>query len=509
MAETEIKARVSADVSQAVKGFNQLEDAVKKLPKGAQQATFALTNFSRVAQDAPFGLIGIANNIEPLIGSFVALKKETGSTAGAFKALGSSLMGGGGLILLVGLASAAMTLYGMASRGAKKDTDDLTDSKKSLAKVSEEVAKSTGGELANLQSLIAIASDETLSREARNEAMKEMNRLYPESIGNMKVDANTTKVLADLYPQLSKAILDQARARAIAAEIDASVARQRKLEAQDLEDNLSIFEKGLAILKGGGGAAGLNIAVQQAFKNREDALEKERQLQIKLGQEILKTNTELAKSGNLFRDKDINIKPKSVKITPEKVVMGTENIAFDEIEVPTNRFSVADMLGKIRNPIGDLVQPYNEVAEAAKLLQERNQKIADGVTNQLSPAFTGFFEDLLSGSKTTFADFGKAILGVIKKLVAAAAAAAVLALIIGAATGGANFGGGAGTLIGGMKNLFGGMTGIGLSANPGTGTGALMGAARGGSSGQLQAVVRGQDLLLVMRRASDDKNRLG
>ena len=78
--------------------------------QGAKSAGFALQNLGRVAQDAPFGFIGIQNNIQPLLESFQRLKQESGSSGGALKALASSLVGGGGLLLAVSLVTSALTV---------------------------------------------------------------------------------------------------------------------------------------------------------------------------------------------------------------------------------------------------------------------------------------------------------------------------------------------------------------------------------------------------------------
>ena len=99
-----LQIQIGADVSQAIGGLNQVNSAVgrtadqlKKLPQATGQANMALMNLGRVVQDAPYGFIGIANNIDPLLQSFTALKASTGSTTGALKSLASSLAGGAGL----------------------------------------------------------------------------------------------------------------------------------------------------------------------------------------------------------------------------------------------------------------------------------------------------------------------------------------------------------------------------------------------------------------------------
>src|SRR5687768_2926614 len=118
MATEKLEIQVSADVKNAVAGMDKLNKSINKtaseLPKLNQatgQSTQALTNFSRVVQDAPFGIIGVANNIDPLIQSFIGLKRETGSAKAAFAALGSSLIGGGGLALAVSLVTSGLVLF--------------------------------------------------------------------------------------------------------------------------------------------------------------------------------------------------------------------------------------------------------------------------------------------------------------------------------------------------------------------------------------------------------------
>ncbi len=154
MAAEQLQIQVQANVTNAVNGLNDLNKtlaatntaAVKTgtagmnaLAKGSGQATAALTNFSRVASDAPFGLIGIANNIEPLVQSFVTLRKETGTTGGAFKALGASLAGGGGLILGISLLTSALQFaqlgfsrWGASATKAKEDSDKLKQAQDQL-----------------------------------------------------------------------------------------------------------------------------------------------------------------------------------------------------------------------------------------------------------------------------------------------------------------------------------------------------------------------------------------
>ena len=105
--------KVQAQLAGTAVAAAKADSAMVKLKGGSSQATTALSNFSRVVQDAPFGIIGIANNIDPLLASFQRLKVETGSTKGAFQALASSLAGAGGLALAVSAATSILSVLAM------------------------------------------------------------------------------------------------------------------------------------------------------------------------------------------------------------------------------------------------------------------------------------------------------------------------------------------------------------------------------------------------------------
>lgn len=102
--------------------------------------TMAVTNFNRVVQDAPFGIMGVANNLEPMIQSFNQLRAQTGSTTGAFKTLlKSAFTGPGALITAVSTVSSLLIVFGdrLFSAGEKsKEAEEkikaLVDTAQSL-----------------------------------------------------------------------------------------------------------------------------------------------------------------------------------------------------------------------------------------------------------------------------------------------------------------------------------------------------------------------------------------
>ena len=80
--------------------------------------TSAVINFNRVIQDAPFGIIGVANNLDPLAQSFQNLRAQTGSARGALMTLlKSAFTGPGALITAVSLAGSGLLLLQRRMRG--------------------------------------------------------------------------------------------------------------------------------------------------------------------------------------------------------------------------------------------------------------------------------------------------------------------------------------------------------------------------------------------------------
>jgi hypothetical protein len=98
---------INAQIKDAKNNLNSLKTTVKdtgnaiggQFTKQVGNGGNTLMQFSRIAQDAPYGIIGIGNNITATAESFSYLKAQTGSTGGALKALASSLMGTGGILL--------------------------------------------------------------------------------------------------------------------------------------------------------------------------------------------------------------------------------------------------------------------------------------------------------------------------------------------------------------------------------------------------------------------------
>ena len=239
-------------------GFN-------KFTAGSNQAAFALTNLGRVAQDAPFGFIGIQNNLNPLLESFQQLKAQSGSTSGALKALGQSLIGPAGLGIALSLVTAAITFYTQYQQKAKTATKETTQSFKEQK---DEFLKSpyekavTG--LTELATKISLAKQGFLDKKS---VLKEYNDSIGKTIGKVN-DLNSAEQAlinnGDKYLQLMllKAKAEFAFKKAAEASYDI-VKKQSEIEVN--KNPLELDTKGLAALQKLGKKPITAIALQTQF----------------------------------------------------------------------------------------------------------------------------------------------------------------------------------------------------------------------------------------------------
>ena len=142
----ELTVAFSADTKDLQTGIKQAGQTVKQSGQQLQNAfgakgqmavgstTSAVINFNRVIQDAPYGIIGVANNLDPLAQSFQGLRASTGSARAAIMTLlKSAFTGPGALITVVSLAGSALVLLqrrmsgtGDAGKKAKAGIDAFT-----------------------------------------------------------------------------------------------------------------------------------------------------------------------------------------------------------------------------------------------------------------------------------------------------------------------------------------------------------------------------------------------
>lgn len=223
MPDNVLKASIIIDSKGANAAFSNLakqtegaEKSLKRLDPAVNQSTQSLTNLGRVVQDAPYGFIGVANNINPLVESFQRLKATTGSTGGALKSLGSSLLGAGGVGLAVSVVSSALVLFGDRLFGAGRKAKEAEEILKGLAtEFSSQAAK--------LTVLVGIVQNVNSKYEDKKKALAAINQEYKSYLGDLEKERVTADNVAIAYERIVEAMLRQAVVKGLEKEIAKAV----------------------------------------------------------------------------------------------------------------------------------------------------------------------------------------------------------------------------------------------------------------------------------------------
>lgn len=213
-------SRAVAASGNAMKLYNSLL-AVEKSVGQAQrqvgqynQAAFAMQQILRetpaFAYSFATGISAISNNIPPLIDALKQAKKENdalvasgGTSIPIWKTLGKELLSFGGIAtILVGVGTIVAAQWKNISAFFKKSGDELNDYRVIAGKNAAE-------EMANAKALSSIAANTKQSMNLRIEAVKELQSLYPNYLGNMSQEAILVGNTADAMERLNKALINK------------------------------------------------------------------------------------------------------------------------------------------------------------------------------------------------------------------------------------------------------------------------------------------------------------
>lgn len=160
-----------------------LNDRLGQSGKSMGDASQSLINFSRIAQDAPYGIMGVANNLNPMVESFQRLAKTEGGTKKALQAMISGLAGPAGVGVAIGVISSLAVTYSKEIKAFfKGPTDELEEFNKKLKEVADNLYKLIGGEQSKrtkgiLLTEIIVGGNKT----QQEEALKELKKLFSNS----------------------------------------------------------------------------------------------------------------------------------------------------------------------------------------------------------------------------------------------------------------------------------------------------------------------------------------
>jgi hypothetical protein len=215
-------ANLNQKLAQTKSALTQLKNTgIDPLTKATSQYNVVGLDFARVIQDAPFGIIGVGNNIQQLAQSFSTLGKAGDSLGSRVKLAFSQIFSSGNaLILGVSLLTTAFTYLSQkgffdTEKKAKDLTDTLNEYKETLGETAQaqlEAANNADKEIVKITSLRGIIENETISREKRLAAVKQLREEAPSIFKNLSDEQILAGKVGDSYARLTQILVARATA---------------------------------------------------------------------------------------------------------------------------------------------------------------------------------------------------------------------------------------------------------------------------------------------------------
>jgi cob(I)alamin adenosyltransferase len=374
MLNTEIKS-----LNTQISAYGQ---ALQKVGKPVGDATQSLVNFSRIAQDAPFGMMGIANNLNPMVESFQRLAATEGGTKKALQAMVTGLTGPAGIGVAIGLLSALLSTYskeiGNFFKGATGELDDFIKKINTLNDELFKIAGKTEAKKLKAEVLIGIIGSKADMQE-RETALTELKKLYSESeaINNLTIASDKKAMDAALAnasiqysviekeknnnTKLEEALTEKARlTKKRQAELDAIKGTKLASSSYGVTSELSVEQQKSAI----------NFKYSEDFKKVDADI-----TLFKAG--VKELNTELSKYEKVDNKQNkVSELDKALQELNKDLLEGENKLKRNklfEVSGGENSFAL-NQLNKIEKAINSIAGISGPAADAAiqKLLQQEN-----------------------------------------------------------------------------------------------------------------------------------------
>jgi hypothetical protein len=177
--------QLTAKIGTVSGAITQLNSRMGGVQNPTDKATQSLINFSRIAQDAPYGIMGIANNLNPMLESFQQLAKTEGGPKKALTAMVEGLAGPAGIGVALGLVSSlAVVFQKQITEAFQGPAEKLKDLREELKKLNDEIYKMAGSAQASQTlgtQLVGRITNENLDITQRQNALRKFKELYSQN----------------------------------------------------------------------------------------------------------------------------------------------------------------------------------------------------------------------------------------------------------------------------------------------------------------------------------------
>ena len=252
-----------------LKGLTDTQELVAKSANNMRDKTglagATAVELGRTISDANYGFTAMANNISQLATLMTTLIATSGGLKGGLNELGKVLRGPIGIIVIFQIVIAVFEKLAMKSKEAKESVDAL---------------KNTFGEAAvEISAYTSILQDSNLPLEEKNKIVKELNENHKELNIEIDEEGRLTEDSAEKTERYIKVLQKKARAQFYVTQLEKKFTEILALENQEIGDNLSLVEKGLAVFfsdwyaEDGIRTASLNKTSKQINELTEDIAE--------------------------------------------------------------------------------------------------------------------------------------------------------------------------------------------------------------------------------------------
>ena len=301
-------------VNSAFKSFGNLSDGTKK--------TIVVVAALVAAIGPLVAFIGtILTLIPSMVAGFVAVKT-------AFAALTASIAANplGAIAVALGLVVGALYAYSQANK-------EVVKTKTTLEKIEATASDNLAKERVNLERLVKIAKDESKSKTERLKAIKDLNKLSPEYLGNLTLESINTDKATTAVENYTAALLKKFRVEAAENELKELANKRIQLELGQLKAKEALLKQEQKI------NSNSTDLERKAFENRKRLTEEGGQLIQKYyneEQRLLEgivNGTEAVNQSVLQGNEGLKEREKLEAIKPIKATEQTGTISNIEAEI--------------------------------------------------------------------------------------------------------------------------------------------------------------------------------
>ena len=408
--------RIYSELSKAEQVTGRFQRQVGNYSLGVRSATGVTMEFNRIIQDLPFGMMGIGNNIQQLTsnwGAYVQSTKaaaaatgQTVTTMGLLRGVMASMLSPANLLTLaVAALTSGIVIYQRWQQKKNKEMEQGAEVAKDYAKGLNDIStalhkasQAYSNDITRLRTLMSVVNDATASTRSRQQALDELQKMYPAVFRNYDIETIKTNEAKKAYDELTNSIISAARARAAEAriaeksDIQFAIDEQNKALAkqnEELETQIKLKQESNKVSEFGGlGAVGSSpetlrranaeneiTQIQNTIKKNDKEISANLLERAKI-QENINELADLAKKSTIETNTALLAGGKSAEKIKD-ILQDIANIGRNEL----NKVSLFDLskssaeIQKIRNDYAKLFDELDEKEkEALKIYKDNEAK---------------------------------------------------------------------------------------------------------------------------------------